>query len=101
MAIKVHHAVYGAIDGNHVPRAEDVTTAFQKLIDTNVDLTISNENMGGDPAVGVVKHFGAIVEFTDGFREGYWYAFACQEGQTIDLGRADPCKTRPAPITGH
>jgi hypothetical protein len=57
-----------------------VTAFLEKAINASENgvVMINNENMGGDPAVGVKKHFGAIVEI-DGTR----YAFACEENQAI------------------
>ena len=43
-------------------------------------MKINNANMGGDPARGVDRHFGAIVEINE-----VDPAFACREGQTIDF----------------
>jgi len=84
MAVNVIFAVYGALrDGNSdKTEAADVTRALQKALDNTVGevVQINNANMGGDPASGVVKHFGAIVDVN-----GRRRAFACQEGQTIDF----------------
>ncbi len=95
---KVRHAVYGAIDANNVMQARDVTATFQALVDNTptgrhpndyqrqtMRLTITNENMGGDPAVGVVKHFGAHLSRAGRSAGDAGSAFACQEGQTVDL----------------
>jgi hypothetical protein len=84
--LKVIFAAYGALrDGNQDnTEAADVTVALQQAIDNsprgNGVVRIDNTSMGGDPADGVGKHFGAIVE-VDGVRR----AFACQENQTIDF----------------
>jgi len=84
MAIRVIFAVYGALrDGNSdKTEAAEVTQALQRVIDNTVGevVVINNANMGGDPAFGVVKHFGAIVDVN-----GRRRAFACQENQTIDF----------------
>ena len=84
MATQVVFAVYGALrDGNSdKTEAADVTSALQQVLDQTVGevVEINNDNMGQDPAFGVVKHFGALVD-VDGRRR----AFACQEGKTIDF----------------
>jgi hypothetical protein len=92
--VKVVYAVFGALDGNQVARAQDVKKALQTLLNgteqtllngTNNVVTINNANMGGDPAVGLVKHFGAYVEVGLPGQPGTTINFACQEGQTIDF----------------
>ena len=84
MALNVLFAVYGGLRGGGQDNtaASDVTDALRQLLipGSNGVVTINNTTMGGDPAVGVTKHFGAIVE-VDGVRR----AFACQERQTIDF----------------
>jgi hypothetical protein len=86
MALNVIFAVYGALrDGNQDnTEAADVTVALQTALNNSPNkngvVTINNAAMGGDPAVGVQKHFGAIVE-VDGVRR----PFACLENQTIDF----------------
>jgi hypothetical protein len=84
VALNVISAVYGALrDGNpDKTEAADVTRALQRALDNTVGevVTINNANMGGDPAFGVVKHFGAVVDVN-----GRRRAFACQEGQSIDF----------------
>ena len=84
MALRVIFAVYGALRGGNQDNTEAaiVTGALQARIKNtpNGVVRINNVNMGVDPAPGVVKQFGAIVE-VDGVRR----AFACQEGQTIDF----------------
>jgi hypothetical protein len=86
MAVNVISAAYGGLrDGNpNQAEAADVTQALQQFFDANPGarglVTINNQTMGGDPAVGVLKHFGAIVD-VDGNR----FSFACQENQTIDF----------------
>jgi hypothetical protein len=94
--VTVLYAVYGALDGNQVARAQDVKNALQTLLNrtpTNV-VAINNANMGGDPAVGFDKHFGAYVQV--GQSESPIY-FACQEGQTIDFsnGNGPVLEARP------
>jgi hypothetical protein len=84
MAFQVLFAAYGALrDGNeNNAEAADVTLALQQQLNANPSgvVHIANENLGGDPANGVLKHFGAIVEVN-----GNRSAFACQEDQTIDF----------------
>jgi len=82
-SVRVVHAVYGALDGSQVPRARDVTHVLQTLLEKSSVVEINNANMGGDPAIGVVKHFGAIVDVGDPLP--WRLEFACQEGQTIDF----------------
>jgi hypothetical protein len=68
-----------------------VKDALQKLIDKDpTSVTINNENMGRDPAVGLTKHFGAFVTYsgTSYPRGGKGY-FACQEGQTLNFLSGD------------
>jgi hypothetical protein len=83
MPLQVIFAAYGGLrDGNQDnTEAAEVTGAVQQRINesSNGVVTINNANMGGDPAQGVVKHFGAIVQNEEGRRR----AFACQENQTI------------------
>ena len=77
-------AVYGALAGGDENKTEAaiVTGALQGQLNNNPNgvVTINNSTMGGDPAVGWTKHFGAIVEVN-----GDALPFACQEGQTIDF----------------
>jgi hypothetical protein len=86
MALKVIFAVYGGLKGGNQDntKAAIVTNALQERIDNSPDgngvVKINNANMGGDPAPGVQKHFGAIVEVDDVQRP-----FACLENQTIDF----------------
>jgi len=85
MAVEVMVAVYGALrDGNQdKTEAAIVTSALKNLLEkpgSNGVVKINNANMGGDPAPGVQKHFGAVVK-VDGER----HAFACLENQTIDF----------------
>ena len=86
MALVVKFAVYGGLrDGNQdSTEAADVKTALEAAIanspNGNEVVRIDNESMGGDPAEGVQKHFGAIVEVDLVERP-----FACLEGQTIDF----------------
>lgn len=84
MALRVIFAAYGALrDGNQDnTEAAIVTGTLQQRLDNtpNGVVTINNANMGGDPAVGAEKHFGAIVEV-----DGVQRPFACLEGQTIDF----------------
>jgi hypothetical protein len=91
--VKVVFAVYGALDGSQLPRARDVTDVLQKRLDRDPDnkhVEINNANMGGDPADGVVKHFGAIIDLGGPPGSGpFRVKFACQEGQTIDFANMD------------
>ena len=84
MAVNVLFAAYGALRNGDPLQEEavDVTQALQANLNPGSPGTvaINNQNMGGDPAVGVVKHFGALIE-VDGERR----AFACQEGQEIAI----------------
>jgi hypothetical protein len=82
----VRFAVYGALrNGNQDnTEAKIVTAALQTAINNSPNgsgvVRIDNKNMGGDPAPGVQKHFGAIVEVNGTNRP-----FACVENQTIDF----------------
>ena len=84
MAIKVLFAAYGGLRNGDPLKEEaaDVTQALQAQLgpDSPGTVVINNQNMGGDPAVNVVKHFGALID-VDGQRR----AFACQEGQEIAI----------------
>lgn len=77
-------AAYGALangDAN-LPKGIDATGTLQALLPDNSDgiVLIDNDTMGGDPAYGFRKHFGAVVVV-----HGQSRAFACQEGQTINF----------------
>jgi hypothetical protein len=84
MAVRVISAVYGGLRNSNQDGAEAkiVTADLQNLLDQtpNGVVRIDNANMGGDPAKGVEKHFGAIVEV-----DGVPTPFACLENQTIDF----------------
>jgi hypothetical protein len=84
MALKVLFAAYGGLrNGNQDNTEARIVTGVlqQRLNNTpNGVVTINNTNMGGDPAPGVQKHFGAIVEV-----DGVARPFACLENQTIDF----------------
>lgn len=85
MAVQVVFAAYGGLrDGDPLQEeAAEVTQALQALInDPNFrgTVVINNQNMGGDPAPNVVKHFGAIINV-----DGQSRAFACQENQEIAI----------------
>ena len=86
MALVVKFAVYGGLrDGNpDSSEAADVQFALGAAIDNSPNgngvVRIDNESMGGDPALDVQKHFGAIVTV-----DGVDRYFACLEGQTIDF----------------
>jgi hypothetical protein len=84
--LQVKFAVYGALqNGNpNAPHTMDVCKQLQMQLDaSNGIVAINNATMGGDPLVGTLKHFGAIVTLN-----GRDYAFACQEGQSIDFYQA-------------
>ena len=84
MALRVIFAVYGGLRGGGQDNTEAaiVTQTLQQRLNSSPRgvLAINNASMGGDPAVNVRKHFGAIVEV-----DGLQRAFACQEGQAIDF----------------
>ena len=84
MALKVRFAVYGALRNGHQDNTEAriVTGTLQQRLSStpNGVVKITNATMGGDPAPGVEKHFGAIVEV-----DGVPRPFACLENQTIDF----------------
>lgn len=84
MAFQVLFAAYGALRNGNENNAEaaDVTLALQQQLNANPSgvVHITNDNLGGDPAPHVRKHFGAIVEVN-----GNRSAFACEEGQAIDF----------------
>lgn len=84
MAVNVLFAVYGGLrNGDPLQEeAADVTQALQTLLKPGSPGTvvINNANMGHDPAVGVQKHFGALVEV-----DGEKRAFACLENQEIAI----------------
>jgi hypothetical protein len=82
----VKFAVYGALRGGNQDNTEAavMTQQLQESINRSPNgngvVKINNANMGGDPARGVDRHFGAIVEINE-----VDPAFACREGQTIDF----------------
>ncbi|MGH3843987.1 MAG: hypothetical protein ACRDS0_21460 [Pseudonocardiaceae bacterium] len=86
--VNVIAASYGGLRNGDKDNSQavDVKAALQNALSNALKasphgiVTINNQNMGGDPAPGVLKHFGAIVE-VDGTR----YAFACEENQTINF----------------
>ncbi|HEU0300793.1 MAG TPA: hypothetical protein VFR37_15130 [Longimicrobium sp.] len=82
---RVVAASYGAlVNGDENQSAAfDVTVKLQGLLDhlSNGVVTINNTMMGGDPAPGNTKHFGAVLDVN-----GTRVAFACQEDQTINFG---------------
>jgi len=84
MTTKVLFAVYGALRGGNQDNTEAaiVTSQLQQLLDNtpNGVVQINDATMGPDPAVGVEKHFGAIVEV-----DGTPRPFACLQNQTIDF----------------
>lgn len=79
---EVKYAVYGGLQGGNANamHAADVKDRLRDQLRAGGIVTINNDTMGGDPAPGTVKHFGAIVTVA-----GKDCAFACQEGQTIDF----------------
>ena len=83
--LQVKFAVYGALQGDGGRAcAIDVTGRLQEKITAGAGIvTINNEAMGTDPAIGIKKHFGAIVTWN-----GHDYPFACEEGQTINFNQA-------------
>jgi hypothetical protein len=85
MSLTVKHAVYGALPNGQQNHAEafDVTQPLQRLLNRGgIDsgIVVCNNNSFGDPSPGNVKHFGAVVN-----RDGFDFAFACLEGQTINF----------------
>jgi hypothetical protein len=82
----VKFAVYGSLRGGNQnnTQAAIVTAALQSAINNSSNgngvVKINSTNMGGNPARGVQKHFGAIVEVDEVDRP-----FACLENQTIDF----------------
>lgn len=84
MSFRVRFAVYGALRAGRPDNTEavSVSSILQERLDNipNGVVPINNRSLGGDPAVGVEKHFGAIVEV-----DGVPHPFACLEGQTIDF----------------
>ena len=82
----VKSAVYGAFSSNPQPsQVANVTAALQAALDRSADgkVVVNNSSMGGDPSVGIDKHFGAVLN--TGVGEQY---YACGEGQTIDFSHA-------------
>jgi hypothetical protein len=82
----VGFAVYGGLRQG-VPGATEaaiVTNNLKGQLAANPSgvVKINNQTMGGDPAPGVVKHFGAIVSV-----DGALHGFACQENQTINFSQ--------------
>jgi hypothetical protein len=90
MALIVKFAVYGGLKGGNSDQtlAAVRTAKLQAAIDASGGpsglgpgvVRIDNTNLGPDPADGVQKHFGAIVEV-----DGVDMPFACLENQTIDF----------------
>ena len=79
MARTVTFAVYGGIrDGS--AHAADVKTRLQELVNAGAQVAINNETLRIDPAVGVQKHFGAIIDI-----DGVSKPFACREGEEINV----------------
>jgi hypothetical protein len=84
MSVNVLFAAYGALRNGDPLQGEaaDVTQALQANLQpgSSGTVVINNQNMGGDPAPNVVKHFGALIDIDNERR-----AFACQEGQEIAI----------------
>ena len=84
MAVNVVFAVYGGLRNGDPLQEEavEVTQALQAHLGpgSSGTVVINNQNMGGDPAVGVQKHFGALID-VDGERRAY----ACLENQEIAI----------------
>jgi hypothetical protein len=85
MAINVLFAVYGGLrNGDPLQlEAANVTDTVQAYLNAGDPgrVVINNQNMGGDPAVGVKKHFGALIQIDNGQPRAY----ACIEGQEIAI----------------
>lgn len=80
----VKSAVYGALDNSNPAacHAKDVRQILQHLLDGGAArIAITNDSMGGDPLVGIGKHFAAVVA-----SNGADHVYACGEGQAIDFG---------------
>jgi hypothetical protein len=86
MAMEAKFAVYGALPGGDGTNAQaiDVTRKLQNLINNNGGIVACNDSSLGDPSPGNLKHFGALVQRSDGLR-----FFACDENQTIDFNREE------------
>lgn len=84
MTLSVIFAAYGALRNGDPDKTEAAiaTGALQEKLDNtpNGVVRIDDANLGGDPAPGADKHFGAIVEV-----DGAQRPFACLENQTIDF----------------
>jgi hypothetical protein len=83
---KVAFAAYGALAGGNQnsTQANTVTAILQDQLNSSGGIVnINNTTMGGDPAPGNTKHFGAIV-----IVNGAEQAYACQENQTINFNGA-------------
>lgn len=62
MAITVIAAVYGTSS-----KGNDVTAIVQARLDAgNDDVLVDNDELGGDPDVGIVKQFGILYTLPDG-----------------------------------
>jgi hypothetical protein len=82
MAVSVLFAVYGGLPNGDPtqPEAANVTIAVQEQINASGTVQVNNGALGGDPAPGVTKHFGALIDVDGAIRP-----IACQEGQEIAI----------------
>lgn len=77
MAIKVIAAAYGTTSNGI-----DVTEIVQARLDAgNDDVMVDNDDLGGDPDVGVTKLFGILYTLPD----GNTYARCAVEGDKLEL----------------
>lgn len=83
----VLYAVYGVLGSaaGSMMQAMPVTSQLQALLNQNPNgvVTITNQTMGGDPALHITKQFMALVQVN-----GMILPFACQEGQSITFSTA-------------
>jgi hypothetical protein len=71
-------AAYGTLD-----QGKDVTPAVQDIVRKGImEITVSNETLGGDPVPGIQKRFGIVYRMG-----GALCARAALEGETIKLGK--------------
>ncbi|MEP0765591.1 MAG: hypothetical protein HRF45_03490 [Fimbriimonadia bacterium] len=80
-AVKVIRAEYGVI--GDMWRSRDVTDLVAEAIATFGEVEATNESMGGDPAVNIVKQLRVI--YSDGGKER---TVTIPEGETLRIGRA-------------
>jgi hypothetical protein len=83
-SLQVKIAIYGVLcgDGEDNMHAFDATQGLQAAINATSDgvVTITNEVMGGDPCVGTVKRWGALV-----LLNGKPLYFAGQENDQVNF----------------